>query len=311
MVAAPVGKGRKSVRKNRKKTQKNYSIRGLLVFVGLLLFLGFSMCALGYVVFLRTVSAQEILAETEDGIVFEEPDPPLHVVVQEMEKKQPAAHLLPRVAIVIDDLGYSQSLGMSFLELPLELTYSFLPFADFSGILERIAFEFRKTVILHLPLEPKSGNWDPGPGTMYLADSLEIREEKLEKCLLAVPHAIGINNHMGSLFTADQEAMDHLTGLLRGRELFFLDSFTTADSKGFEAALEQGIKTARRNVFLDNVLDEAKICKQIESLVEMAEKKGEAIGIGHPHSETLNALANCTEQYLERVDFVSISELLH
>ena len=293
----------------KKKQPGSLNFLRLLWFVVLLLFLGISVCSVGYVIFFRAVFAQEILPTIKDSIVFEEPDTPVEEIYPD-DHTHTDQSSLPKVAIVIDDLGYNEQLGSRFVAFPLELTCSFLPFATFTGKLEEMAFKSGKTVILHLPLEPKSKKWNPGPGTMYLADSLSERAEKFHRNLLEVPHAVGINNHMGSLFTSDQQAMLHLMGLIQERELFFLDSFTTSNSMGLLAAKESGIKVARRNVFLDNKLSVDEICKQIDKLVVMAERKGRAVGIGHPHSETLDALSACTPPYKDRIDFVSVTEVL-
>lgn len=310
MVTRNTKKRRNLKNKTKRKFPTSFSFIRLLCVLGLLLFLGFSVCTVGYVIFFRTVFAQEILPAIRESIVYEEPNPP----VQDVELIEPnpvREHILPKVAIVIDDLGYNEQLGIRFVEFPLELTYSFLPHATFTGKLEEMAFDSGKTVILHLPLEPKSKKWDPGPGTMYLSDSSEVKSEKLQQSLAEVPHAVGINNHMGSLYTSDLEAMRHLMVLLQGRGLFFIDSFTASNSKGLQAAKESGIMTARRNVFLDNDLEVEKICNQIDRLVHVAEKQGMAIGIGHPHSETLTALTNCTEIYKDRIEFVGVAEILN
>ncbi len=309
MVTRNTNKRRKPKNKSKRKTSTSFSVIRILCVLGLLLFLGFSVCSVGYVIFFRTVFAQEILPALKETIVYEEPNPPVQDV-NTIKHKPSDENILPKVAIVIDDLGHNEQLGLRFVEFPLELTYSFLPYAAFTGKLEELAFDSGKTVFLHLPLEPKSKKWDPGPGTIYLSDSLEVKEEKLKSSLTEVPHAVGINNHMGSLYTSDIKAMRHLMTLLQGRDLFFIDSFTASNSKGLQAAKESGIMTARRNVFLDNDLDEQKICNQINELVLVAEKQGVAIGIGHPHSETLNALTNCTEMYKDRIDFVSVGEII-
>lgn len=309
MATHNIKRARKPRKRAKKKTSTSFSFLRILYVLGLLLFLGFSVCTVGYVIFFRTVFAQEILPAVQETIVYEEPNPPVQHV-DTIRQKPSDENILPKVAILIDDLGHNEQLGMRFIELPIELTYSFLPYAAFTGKLEEIAFDSGKAVILHLPLEPKSKKWDPGPGTMYLTDSPEIVKEKLLKSLKEVPHAVGINNHMGSLYTSDIEAMRYLMTLLQGRDLFFIDSFTSASSHGLQAAEESGIMTARRNVFLDNDLDVEKICNQIDKLVSVAEKQGVAIGIGHPHSETLNALTDCTEMYEDRVDFVSVGEIL-
>ena len=307
--------------KNRKKIGLFNPAR-LLSYILLLLVLAFSVCAVGYVIFFRTVVAQEILPALRSAIVFEEPDPPIHreelvvkpiiekVVETDVIKAVSKKPELPKVAIIIDDMGYDEAIGEQLLISPIELTYSFLPFAPHTKRLERLAHRAGKTVFLHLPLEPKNSTFNPGPGALYLQDSPETQREKFAKSLQEVPHAIGVNNHMGSAFTEDKQAMVNIIQQIKDRSLMFVDSFTTSGSVGLQVARQAAVKSIGRNVFLDNVLDEEKICDQLEQLVFFSEKNGRAIGIGHPHRETINAVSKCGEKYLTRVQYVGVREVL-
>ncbi len=300
-------------RVSKKKKSPLINPKRFLSFVLLSLILGVSICAVGYVIFFRTVFAQEIPKQQETEIVFEEPNPPTHdEPTSDLSgtKTTPTQKDLPKVAIIIDDLGYHKKLGEKFLNFSYELTYSFLPFAPYTAKQEEIAFNSGKTVLLHLPLEPKGKQWDPGPGTLYVSDSLELQKEKFEQALAQVPHAVGVNNHMGSLFTADRVAMKRVLSQIKARDLFFVDSITTAESAGLQLAEELELPFEKRSVFLDNTLEEQEICKQLEKLVSMAELKEKSIGIGHPHIETFNALQRCVSFYVLRVEFCSLSDIL-
>ena len=299
----------------RKKTKKPtgfFSIKKVVFFFFLTMLVVFSVFAAGYVIFFRTVFAEEIPTAPHSGIVFEEPDPPAHEepITDIPDVEVLPEKTLPKVAIIIDDLGYHESIGNKFLNFPIELTYSFLPFAPHTGKQENSAFISGKTVMLHLPLEPKDPHWDPGPGALLLIDSPNLQKDKLAQALAAVPHAIGINNHMGSGYTENAVKMKLLIQYLGDNNLFFIDSFTTAKSVGLQMAEERGLKSSRRHVFLDNVLEEDAICKQLEKLVKLSERKSFAIGIGHPHIETYRALEECAPLYSERVDFVAVTEVL-
>jgi polysaccharide deacetylase 2 family uncharacterized protein YibQ len=159
-------------------------------------------------------------------------------------------------------------------------------------------------------MEPKGKEWDSGPASLLLGQSSAEQKTLFEKNLAAVPHAVGVNNHMGSLYTEDRAAMDTLMELLREQGLFFVDSFTTAESKGFLAARAAGLPAAKRHVFLDNVHSQDKVCEQLQKLVARAEEQGWAIGIGHPNKATLAALTNCRERLMKRVRLVGAHELV-
>jgi polysaccharide deacetylase 2 family uncharacterized protein YibQ len=307
-MAALKNKKRKK-RVSKKKKGSSLNVTRLFSFLFLLVLLAVSICTVGYVIFFRTVFAQEILPSLKSSIIFEEPNPPGHaeVAVKEDISRKPQ---LPKVAIIIDDMGYHELIGQKLLSLPVELTYSFLPFAPHTKTQEEVAYVAGKSILLHLPLQPKDSAWDPGPGALFLDDSPEIKKEKFKKCLREVPHAIGVNNHMGSRYTEDVPAMTLLLDEIDARSLYFVDSYTTSGSVGLSLAKQLEIKSARRHVFLDNILTEDEICKQLDLLVGVAEKNGWGIGIAHPHEVTLNAISNCVETFSSRVQFVRVEDVL-
>ncbi len=307
--------------RNRKKTG-SFNLVRFLSYALLLMLLVFSVCAVGYVIFFRTVVAQEIPPALHGEIVFEEPDPPGQsedVAVKVLPGQAVEAEIiktvskkpdLPKVAIIIDDMGYDEVIGEQLLRFPIEITYSFLPFAPHTRKLERLAHRAGKTVFLHLPLEPKDSTFNPGPGALYLQDSTDTQREKFANALQEVPHAVGVNNHMGSRFTEDKLAMANIMQEIKDRSLMFVDSFTTPASVGLQTARHAAVKSIGRSVFLDNVLDEEKICDRLEQLVIVSEKHGRAIGIGHPHRETVDAIAKCGEKFQGRVLYVGVREAL-
>jgi polysaccharide deacetylase 2 family uncharacterized protein YibQ len=311
-----------SPRKTRKKKNTSWIVsnfRKILAFILLFSLLIISICTVGYVIFFRTVFAAEINQETErkSPVVFEEPDPPVHENIDlidgagaEVAEKSTENEKLPQVAIIIDDIGYHESLDERFLHFPFQLTYSFLPFAPFTGELVEQANNLGKTLLLHLPLEPKDKRWSSGPGTIYLKDEDARQIEKFEESLARVPGVIGVNNHMGSLFTEDDASMRRLIEQIDKHNLFFIDSYTTAASTGLRIAGEMGVQTARRHIFLDNILNVNSICMQLEKLIKVAEGQGSGIGIGHPHPETIDALTSCMPLYEQRVQYVTVDLIL-
>ncbi len=294
---------RKKSRKGKLFTTKLFSF---LILFGLLLF---SMAAAGYVIFFRTTIAHGAeQGQDVAGIVFEEPYSFIPELPADIQPAQDSS--LPMVAIIIDDMGYHEKIGSELLALPMNLTFSFLAAAPFTRELEEQAFQAGRIILLHLPMEPKSKDWDPGPGALLTGQDAKQQEIIFYQNIQAVPHAVGVNNHMGSLYTEDRAAMDDLMQLLRKQGLFFIDSFTTADSQGLAAARAANVPTARRHIFLDNVHSPDRVCKQLEKLVLSAEEKGWAIGIGHPNEATLSALTTCRGRLLERVDLVGVQELV-
>lgn len=282
---APTTKNPRPKKGKRKKPQPQRNYRRLISSLLLLSLLVISLLAAGYVIFFRTVVAGELQQEdVGKGEVGRE---------AATSDGAPAKRDLPKVAIIIDDLGYNEEIAMAFLDLPIELTYSFLPFAPYTKKLARLAHRRGKTVFLHLPLEPKDKTKDPGPGAIYLSDSPEVQREKLEKCLEAVPYAVGVNNHMGSAFTEDREAMENILKLIRDRSLIFVDSYTSVNTVGIEVAKKLEIRNYSRTIFLDNRTGIEEICAQLDQLFLVAKQKTRVVGIGHPRRLTLAAIKSC------------------
>jgi len=217
----------------------------------------------------------------------------------------------PMVAIIIDDMGYNQQLGRQFLQLETRLSFSFLPHAPFTEELALLARQTGHEILVHLPMEPKEKKWQLEPSTLLVTDSPDQIRRKIEGMLTAMPHATGASNHMGSRFTEDGKGMLVVMNTLRERSFFFVDSFTSAASKGLATARRLHLPSARRHLFLDNVQEATAICRQIDLLAALAERQGQAIGIGHPYQATFTALTQCGNDALQAVEIVGVRRLVH
>jgi len=245
---------------------------------------------------------------------YEEPALPLQAPPIATRAKEPEKKTLsnkPLVAIVIDDMGYRQNTGRALLALDLPLSFSFLPFTPFSEELQKEAQAKGRDILLHLPLEPMDPKANPGPGALSTAMAPETMQALFREDLQAVPKAIGLNNHMGSRFTANPQAMRSLLTLVRARGLFFLDSMTAANSVAYDLAHEMGVKAERRTVFLDNDQSPTKIMAQLDLLIRLAGEHGQAVGIGHPYPATVEVLRQYQAQLRTRTEMVGVSHLVH
>ena len=215
-----------------------------------------------------------------------------------------------RVAVVIDDLGHDVADLRPLEALGVPVTYSVLPYEDQTP---EVVAELRRRhaeMLLHLPMEPKNGQ-NPGPGALLQGMGDDELREKTEAALKAVPGVVGVNNHMGSLLSAEEGPMNAVLGVLAARGLFFLDSRTSAESVGYKVALGLGIPAAERQVFLDGEATPEAIHAQFQRLLALARTKGSAIAIGHPHPETLAALTReIPKAKAEGFEFVPVSYLL-
>jgi polysaccharide deacetylase 2 family uncharacterized protein YibQ len=221
----------------------------------------------------------------------------------------PQKEIIPQIAVIIDDMGYHLQLGHQLLQLAYPLTFAFLPEAPYTPEQAETAYRAGRDILVHLPMEPKEKAWNPGRDALMVEDSAEKVRLKTVRMLAAVPHATGVNNHMGSRFTEVGAGMQVVMETLKMHSLFYIDSFTTKSSRGLATARQQGVPTARRHIFLDNVQEKEAICRQFGLLVDLAKTQGHAIGIGHPNQAMLTALTQCGQVSFRGMEMVGAHRL--
>lgn len=218
----------------------------------------------------------------------------------------------PRVAIIIDDLGYHLANGKRAIGLPGPVAMSVLPSAPRARTLAQQAHASGKEVLLHLPLQAYDDDARAEPAEIALDMSRARVGDTFRRALEAVPHAVGINSHRGSLVTRHPGHMAWLMREIAAREtLFFIDSFTTHQSVALQIAEENGVDAVRRDIFLDPDKDPATVAREFERLKEIARRRGQAIGIGHPYPATLELLERELPRLAEEgFELVRVSELV-
>ena len=92
--------------------------------------------------------------------------------------------------------------------------------------------------MLHMPMEP-IGREDPGPGALLTTLSPADVRARFDHALDSFDGFDGVNNHMGSRFTAYAAGMEIVIAELQKRHLFFLDSRTSAQTVGESIALQK------------------------------------------------------------------------
>ena len=197
----------------------------------------------------------------------------------------------PRIAIIIDDLGYQWDAGLRVIALPGPVACAILPQTPRAAELARLANEAGKDVLLHLPLQAQEAVTKPDPGAIELDMSRADLAQAFAANLSSVPHVVGINSHRGSLLTRHPGHMLWLMEEIRQHgSLFFVDSVTTHRSVALQVAREAGVPATRRDVFLDPQPGARVVKREFARLKETARRSGFAVGIGHPLPATLELL---------------------
>ena len=195
----------------------------------------------------------------------------------------------PRIAIIIEDIGHSLVKGERAIALPAPVTLAVLPFTPYTAALAARARDAGKDVILHQPMQAmRSGRQERG--TMTQAMDSTLLRKALRTSLARVPYAIGVSNHTGSLLTTSPTSMAWLMAEVHAQGLFFLDSRTTNETVAEQSARAAGVPIISRDVFLDHVVEPEAIAHQFDRALRLAERRGFAVLIGHPHDATLSLL---------------------
>ncbi|RBW69213.1 divergent polysaccharide deacetylase family protein [Bacillus taeanensis] len=222
-----------------------------------------------------------------------------------------------KAAIIIDDFGGNVKGVKEFLSGNIPITVAVMPFLEQSTEQAELAHKHGLEVIVHLPLQPKKGklSWlGPNPITSNLSNK-EVKKI-VEEAILDVPHAVGINNHMGSLIVEDKRIMRAILEVAKKHNLYIVDSGTSPKSVIPELAEDLGIQWEKRDIFLDDTHSSREhVLSQMKELLKVAEQEGEAIGIGHvgiKGENTVKGIQVALKFFEEKqIEIVPVSQLFN
>ena len=206
----------------------------------------------------------------------------------------------PAIAVVIDDVGLDKRRARRVIALPGPLTLSLLTYASELPAVAAAARAEGHELLVHLPMQPVSGQVDPGPNALMTDHDARELLRRIDWSLARFDGFVGVSNHMGSRFTQDASAMAVVLAELKRRGLMFLDSRTSARTIGAAIARTIELPGAERDVFLDPDGQHSDVAGQLDQLERVAWQQGFAVGIGHPHDATLAALADWLPQVTAR-----------
>ena len=216
-----------------------------------------------------------------------------------------------KLAIIIDDGGYGGEATEIILGLSPKLTLAILPNTPHGAETAERARTAGFELMLHMPMENMDPNLFPHEGQLNMDMTDTVIRDLTEAALAQVPGAVGVNNHMGSRFTGDPKYMALFMDAIADKDLFFIDSRTTANSRAFEVAKAFNVPSEARDLFLDHVDDTEEIRARLWEAVKLAQTEGEAIAIGHFRPATAQVLAELLPKLADYgVELVHASELV-
>jgi len=300
----------------KKKNQNKY----LTVIVSALIIL--SLAAIGYIILFHPDEPVDVRPQAPQKKQAARPKPktagkaktPVSAPAKEkaVAKAVPPRLFVRQAAIIIDDIGRDMTPVRELLSIDADITFAILPLLAHSREAAETLHEAHREVLLHLPMEPLSYPKEkPGSGALFTEMNQEEIIFQMGKNLASVPHASGVNNHMGSKFMADEEKLLTVFKQLKKNNLFFIDSRTTPSSKTLSAAGKVHLTVASRRVFLDNERDYSKIYQILMDVAATPAGDAPLIVIGHPYPETIRAIRDAGEVFREKgVLIVPVSKLL-
>lgn len=212
----------------------------------------------------------------------------------------------PFVAIIIDDINREHQLKQ-IDSLPIKVTPAIMPNNALNPKSSSLA-KNRDVYLVHLPLEAHRF-YQREHIVLEERASPERIESRIEEIWQQFPTMRFLNNHTGSKFTENFNAMLALLKALKRRNVIFLDSKTTHKSAAYKAASAIGMRIVERDVFLDYDKTRESIARQLNVAIKIAKKRGYAIAIGHPYPETFAVLSQ-TSWTNKGVEFVYFDTLL-
>jgi hypothetical protein len=197
----------------------------------------------------------------------------------------------PAISVIIDDLGVMRETERT-VALPGPLTLAWFPFAP--RLAEQVAAAAARghETLLHMPMQSFSNSTlQTGPDPLRVDLPPAVNLQRLRAAIAAVPDAVGLNNHMGSVATRSVPLMTLVAEEIRRQGMLFLDSVVVPHSEGLPCALRAGVPAAGNDIFLDPIDTAIPVSEQLARVEAIARHRGYAITIGHPHPKTLDALA--------------------
>ena len=211
-----------------------------------------------------------------------------------------------KLVILIDDVS-TKAQKDKILNIGYTVNMAFLPptktHKDSASIAQNLPF-----YMIHFPMQASSAFKGEEINTLKITDSYETIEKRVKQLRDWYPNAIYTNNHTGSVFTENEEAVDKLFRALKKYNFIFVDSRTSAKSVIKKYAKKYDMPYIVRNTFIDNDRDYKSIQTQLIKAIEIAKKQGYAIAIGHPHTVTLEVLKDSKSLFRE-VEPIFINQL--
>lgn len=203
-----------------------------------------------------------------------------------------------RIALIVGGLGlHGELTSRAISELPAEVSLAFAPYSD---NLEDWAGKARGTgheYFLQLPLEPFDyPDNDPGPHTLLTSLRNGENMQRLRWLMGRLSGYVGVINHMGARFTADESATLAMLKEVQSRGLMYVDDGSSGRSLAPGLAESLGQAHVAADMVIDARPEPQAIGQALAELEALALERGQAVGTASILPVTLDSLAAWVEQ---------------
>ncbi|GMW02830.1 MAG: hypothetical protein AMXMBFR84_39660 [Candidatus Hydrogenedentota bacterium] len=221
-----------------------------------------------------------------------------------------------RLALIVDDGGYGGNTTERLLQLDPNLTLAIIPGTPYGTETATRGAELGFEIMIHMPMESHGEGINGANRTLPEFITIDMPAEDIanavKRAIEDIPHAVGLNNHTGSKYTMYADPMKVVLETLKENNLYFIDSITTGKSVAYQTAQEVGVKSAKRDLFLDNEANTEYIRARFKELIGIVKRKGEAIAICHFRPRTIDVLESILPELKDQgIELVHASEMIH
>ncbi len=185
------------------------------------------------------------------------------------------------LCVVFDDGGQNVSQLKKCVALPFPVTVAVLPRLAHSAESAAIVRKSGNEVILHQPMQAVNLNVNPGAGAIKPDMTANEVQATLSQNIAEISPIAGMNNHEGSLITENEVLVSFILQTAQEKGIYFLDSRTSSATKIPSVAMEMGMGWYQRDIFLDNKKTRENYLAELKKGLDIANKKGHVIMIGH------------------------------
>ncbi|SNY90679.1 hypothetical protein SAMN04515647_0850 [Cohaesibacter sp. ES.047] len=209
---------------------------------------------------------------------------------------------LPKIAIIVDGLGLSQTTTQEALSLlSPDITLAFAPYGNSLARWTRKARGQGHELLIQVPMEPFDyPNNDPGPHTLLTSADAKTNSASLNWVLGRFDEYVGVVNYMGARFSTDEMAGTDLMREMKANGLMYVETGASGRSRLNTLASNLNVPNLRADLIIDARGRAADIETRLIQLETIAQEKGVALGVASAYPISIRSISDWTQNLRQR-----------